>query len=210
MPQDLTKLCFGNIRKTSVQSRAGFVALALTPTHDQEIEHDICKPLPVADSSVDAIQAEDVLEHVPLSVVPKIFDDIFRVLKAGGHFRLSVPDYRSPVLRERSVYDSHGSVVADLRMGGSVRFDGVSAVHTAFKPGGDAHLWFPTYETVMETIIYSTLRKCEKIRWRHYWRNSREWVVSDFESGDMPVMRAPPRDMRADGMPISIIVDFVK
>jgi hypothetical protein len=37
-----------------------------------------------------------------------------------------------------------------------------------------------------------------------------QYFAHTFEEMDMPVMRFPPRDMRANGAPISIIVDFVK
>ncbi len=204
------KFCFGSIRPTSVQRRAGFLGLALKPTHDGEIFHDICQPLPAPPESVRAIQAEDVLEHIPIELVPQIFDNVYDVLVAGGQFRLSVPDYRSPVLKERSAYDADGNVLADLRMGGNIRFDGRSGIDVAFKPGGDAHLWFPTYELMMELVLQSKLRRCSEIRWVHFWRNPKDWVVSEFEGGDMPVMRCPPRDPRANGKPISIIIDFIK
>ena len=73
--------------------------------------------LPYADNSIAKIQAQDVLEHLPFDKVPFVLDEIYRVLKPGGIFRLSVPDYRSPVHKRRSVYDWRGRVTGDLSDG---------------------------------------------------------------------------------------------
>ena len=53
--------------------------------------------------------------------------------KPGGIFRLSVPDYRSPVQKRRSVYDWRGRVTGDLLMGAEPWFDDIS---------GDARMRF--------------------------------------------------------------------
>src|ERR1700760_93886 len=74
-----------------------FVGLALQPTHDREIAHDLLTRLPFEGASIAKVQAQDVLEHLPFERVPFVLDEIFRVLRPGGVFRLSVPDYRSPV-----------------------------------------------------------------------------------------------------------------
>ena len=82
-----------------------FIGLALEPAHEREIQHDLTAALPYDDDSIAKIQAQDVLEHLPFENVPFVLDEIYRVLKPGGIFRLSVPDYRSPVHNRRSLYD---------------------------------------------------------------------------------------------------------
>src|ERR1700742_4819396 len=42
--------------------------------------------------SIDEIYASHVLEHVPGADVPKTLSGIYRVLKTGGRFLVSVPD----------------------------------------------------------------------------------------------------------------------
>ena len=63
----------------------------------------------------------------------------------GGIFRLSVPDYRSPLLRRRSVYDQNGCIIGDMMMGASFHYDVASqSAKAKFTQNGDAHIWFPT------------------------------------------------------------------
>ena len=78
-----------------------FIGLALEPAHAREVRHDLATgPLPFADSSIAKVQAQDVLEHLPFDKLPSsCWTRSYRVLTPGGAFRLSVPDYRSPVLK---------------------------------------------------------------------------------------------------------------
>lgn len=208
---DARQLYLGSLPKQSSQYAEGFVGVCLDPKHDREIQHDLASPLPLSDSVIEQIQAEDVLEHIDLDCVPSLLSEIWRVLTPRGRFRLSVPDYRSPVLKARSVYDQHGKVICDTLMGGKIKYDPDSAsTSVRFPPGGHTHLWFPTYELVTEAILKSDLRLCRRIDWHHYWRADSDWVARPFDMGVMPVKRCPPVDMRADGKPISIIVDFEK
>jgi len=77
-------------------------------------------------------------------------------------------------------------------------------------PPGDAHLWFPDYGKVCHLILLSDLRKCPTIKFHHGWLDAYDFICEPFEGGIMPVSRTPPVDMRAGGMPISIVVDFIK
>lgn len=188
-----------------------FIGLALEPAHDRELRHDLRQPLNFPDNSAAKIQAQDVLEHLPLDLVPAVLTEVYRVLAPGGVFRLSVPDYRSPLLRKRSVYDSDGNVLADLMMGGSVAYEEHDKAATArFAEDGGAHLWFPTYERVLELVLKSEIRKASDIQFYQYFRNDRDFVVLDIPENEMLVKRSVPRDMRAGGAPVSIVVDFVK
>ncbi|MBA2588526.1 MAG: methyltransferase domain-containing protein, partial [Alphaproteobacteria bacterium] len=104
-------LYFGSLGQHERQFQVpNFIGLALEPAHDREIKHDLTAPLPHADNSIAKIQAQDVLEHLPFDKVPFVLDEIYRVLKPGGVFRLSVPDYRSPPMKRRSIYDGRGRV----------------------------------------------------------------------------------------------------
>lgn len=211
IPED-PYLYFGNLAEQEPHFRIpNFVGLALHPKGPRDIAHDLRNPLPFRDGSIRKIQAQDVLEHLPKDTVPAILDEIFRVLAPGGIFRLSVPDYHSPLLKRRSVYDSEGRVLADLMMATLAVYDRqTGSAKAEFAQNGDAHLWFPTYSQILDLLIRSEIRKCSAIHFHHYFRTDDEYVVEPFTDDEMPVYRCPPRDMRADGKPVSIVADFIK
>lgn len=205
-------LYFGNLTPVERQFSSGkFVGLALEPQHDREIRHDARDPLPVPDSSVVKVQSQDVFEHIEYDKLPPILDDIYRVLAPSGTFRLSLPDYNSPFLLSRCVFDEAGNVLADLRMGGSVRFDKKTKSRTVeFLGNGNAHVWFPTYPQVTDLIASSRLSECSRIEFYHYFESRDRFTCREIPDPELFVMRAPPNDMRAKGAPISLVVDFIK
>jgi SAM-dependent methyltransferase len=206
-------LYFGSIKKGQIQSRrGGFIGLSLRPYHFSEIKCDISNGvLPFASRSISKIQAEDVLEHIDFGDLPKVCNEIFRVLELGGVFRLSVPDYNSIVLKKRSIYDYKGRILADPLTGTSVRYDSkTEKTSVTHRSDGNSHLWFPTKNLVDELIGYSDLKLCSTIKFWHFAISENESVVEKFPDLYMPVFRSPPTDMRANGFPVSIIVDFTK
>lgn len=205
-------LYFGHLIQNEPQFHSGeFIGLSLAPRHDREIKHDLYEPLPVKDGTVSKIQSQDVFEHLEYETLPDLLNEVFRALCLGGIFRLSVPDYRSPVLTARSVYDVAGNVIADIVMGNTPKPNkdrtGIAVENVG---GGGAHLWFPTYEKVLELIVRSEIRKSSKIEFHHCFKTKSDFIKNEFKDLGMPVSRRPPVDMRAGGKPISIIVDFVK
>ena len=187
-----------------------FVGLALHPAHDREVAHDATTALPFADSSIAKVQAQDVLEHLPLDKMPFVLDEIYRVLKPGGVFRLSVPDYRSPVLKRRSIYDARGRVTGDLLMGATPYFDDTTGdARVRFSEDGHAHVWFPRYELVTHLILKSEIRKSD-IKFYQCFLDDHTYLCEPIPENEMFVIRSVPNDMRANGAPISIVVDFVK
>ena len=204
-------LYLGNLPVTSPQYKSDlFVGLTLNPIHDKEIKHDCTKLFPLKNNSVIGLQAEDVFEHIEYNKIPEIFNEIYRVLKPDALFRLSLPDYNCPLLRERSVYDCYGNWLCDLAVGGSVYASFNEKTKVTFIPGGDSHVWNPTFENVKKLISFSYLKNCQIIKFFHYWENYTNFVCKPFEQIIMPVQRTPPKDMRANGAPVSIVVDFVK
>ncbi len=205
-------LYYGNLGKTEHQySIPNFMGLALYPSHEREFKHDATLPLAFQDNTITKIQSQDVFEHLEKSTIPFIFDEIYRVLKTDGVFRLSLPDYRSSLLKSRSVYDSHGKVIADLMMGASVSYDEkTTSTQVHFLNDGNAHLWFPTYEEVLELIESSKIKNCRTIKFYQYYKNDNESICENVPDEEMFVMRSLPHDMRASGKPISIIIDFIK
>ena len=204
-------LYFGSLGQHERQFQiANFVGLALEPAHDREIKHDLTGPLPYANDSVAKIQAQDVLEHLPFEKVPFVLDEIYRVLKPGGTFRLSVPDYRSPVQKRRSIYDARGRVIGDLLMGATSYLDQATGdARVRFSEDGEAHIWFPRYELVTHLVLKSELRKA-RIHFYQAFLDDHTYLCEPVPENEMFVQRAVPHDRRAGGAPTSIIADFVK
>jgi SAM-dependent methyltransferase len=202
---------FGSLLPSEEQYKSDlFRGLALSNPHDKDIVHDIRNPLPFQNESIRGFQSQDVFEHVERELVPKIFDEIFRCLVRGGLFRLSLPDYNSPLLRSRSAYDSEGNILGDLALGATLTGIMNGGIDVKFAEDGDAHLWFPTYDQILHLILHSELRKSLSISVHHAWLNRTQFIINYFDQSVMPVQRVPPLDMRAGGKPISIVIDFVK
>jgi SAM-dependent methyltransferase len=204
-------LYFGSLGQHERQFQIpNFTGLALEPAHDRETKHDLAAALPYPAGSIAKIQAQDVLEHLAFDKVPFVLDEIYRVLKPGGIFRLSVPDYRSPVLKRRSIYDARGRVIGDLLMGAASYLDPATGeARVRFSEDGEAHLWFPRYELITHLVLKSELRKAQ-IRFYQGFLDDHTYLCEPVPENEMFVQRAAPHDGRAGGAPISIIADFVK
>jgi SAM-dependent methyltransferase len=159
--------------------------------------------MPICENSVDIYQSEDVFEHIPYEEIPGIFNEIFRVLKSGGLFRLSLPDYRCELLADRTVRNSSGDFVFDP--GGGGKFVGSQVV-----AGG--HLWFPTCENVQALFARSKFSTAGKIDFLHYTNKDGESVLHDIDYSKGFVGRTPDHDnrVRSPRRALSIVVDAFK
>ncbi|PWB89535.1 hypothetical protein C5688_14825 [Methylocystis sp. MitZ-2018] len=205
-------LYFGALGRAERQFQIpNFVGLALSPSHDRELKHNALDALPFLDSSIPKIQSQDVFEHLPFERLPFVLDEVYRVLKPGGVFRLSVPDYRSPLLKRRSIFDDKGRVIGDLMMGASAKYDASNGTtKISLLQDGNAHVWFPRYELILELIVKSNIRKCDEIKFYQCFLDSETVLREPIPEEEMFVIRSLPHDMRSDGMPASIVVDFKK
>ena len=198
----ITKLYAGALSRDLPQFRTH---LGITPfeASTRNINHDLCRPLPIANSSIDIFQSEDVFEHIPYSVLPLIIEEVFRVLKPSGLFRLSVPDYRCPVMLDRSVKNSDGDPIFDP--GGGGRFIDGKVVE-----GG--HLWFPTYETVKALLDQSSFAMSGTSRFLHNIDASGDSVLNPIDYTFGHIQRTPDHDDRARSprQAMSIVVDAIK
>jgi SAM-dependent methyltransferase len=70
--------------------------------------HDLTKPLPWADGSVDACYTSHTVEHMSRDEGARLVREAFRVLKPGGVLRVVVPDLHAFVEHYRS-----GTLAAD-------------------------------------------------------------------------------------------------
>ena len=190
----------GDVPNLPEYTGKGLVGLSLTASDSRHIRHDITKPYPLADGTVDSYQAEDVFEHIEYEKLVDVVDEIHRVLKPGGWFRLSVPDYRCDILRNRSLYDVSGEIAFDPVGGGAFR-DG------RVVDGG--HVWFPTYEKVKQLIESS---KFDDFKFYHYYDENGESVTNEIDYSRGYIMRTPDHDARVQNpyRAMSIVVDMFK
>jgi predicted SAM-dependent methyltransferase len=61
--------------------------------------HDVRKPLPFADNSMEVVYASHLLEHLYCDEAEKLLRECFRVLSPGGVLRLMVPDLQDSILQ---------------------------------------------------------------------------------------------------------------
>ncbi|MGD8777566.1 MAG: methyltransferase domain-containing protein [Ignavibacteria bacterium] len=127
----------------------------------------ITKPMPLQDNCVESYQAEDVFEHIDYDKLPEVINEIYRVLKPGGYFRLSVPDYGSDVYIERSTKDEKGNVVFDPGGGGT--------------PENSGHLWSPRYDSVKALFDKTKFAEKGKVRFLHYWQMDGKGVTNKID-----------------------------
>jgi SAM-dependent methyltransferase len=159
--------------------------------------------MPIDDNLIDIYQSEDVFEHLPYDSLPSIFNEIFRVLKPGGLFRLSVPDYRSPVYSQRSLRDASGAIVFDPGGGGR---------YVAGKVVDGGHLWFPIIETVKQLFATTAFGGGGVVRYLHYFDPAGSAMTERIDYSLGHIQRTPDHDprTRAPRQPLSIVVDAVK
>jgi len=177
-----------------------FIGLSLKPGNEQHIKHDVEHKIPLPDSCVDVYQSEDVFEHIELNRLPGIINEIYRVLKPNGVFRLSLPDYRCDILYERTIKGVSGELKFDPEGGGAIENGKVIK-------GG--HLWFPRYELVKQIL---GMTEFTDIKFFHYYDEEGIGITNPIDYSIGHVMRTPDHDerVRAPRRPMSIVVDCIK
>ncbi|MER9358561.1 methyltransferase domain-containing protein [Mesorhizobium sp. M0500] len=174
--------------------------IGLTPysPSPRNINHDVTQPMPLREC-IDIYQSEDVFEHVAYEKLPQIFAHIHTVLKPGGLFRMSVPDYRFDVYRDRSVQDGDRFVFDPV--GGGRYENGVVT--------GGGHLWFPTYESVTALAAASPFSKWEVLEGYDPDGNA---IIKPVDESYGRVLRTSYRDPRVASRPrpLSMIMDLWK
>tara|TARA_Y100000590_G_C15552374_1_gene951425 strand:- start:252 stop:902 length:651 start_codon:yes stop_codon:yes gene_type:complete len=182
-----------------------FIGLSLTRSDRYHIKQDITKPVPLKDNTVDIILSEDVMEHIEYSKLKDSINEIYRILKPGGLFRLSMPDYTCDVLINRSLLNEKGEVYHDPTCG---KWDNINK---CVVPGG--HVWFPNYKKVKK-LLESTRFENGKIKYLHYYDNdnNNKPVTHKIDYSKGHIHRTPDTDQRVQNpyRPMSIVVDCYK
>jgi len=177
------------------------IGLSISKTNDNHIQHDITNAHNIKDNSVDIYQAEDVFEHIEYDRLKFVIKDIYRILKPNGLFRLSVPDYRCDILRERSVKDDAGNIIFDSYGGGNYS-EQLGVIN-----GG--HLWFPTFEKINELLKNVSF---SKIDWFHYYDEEGIPHMKSIDYTKGYIHRTPDHIESVSNpyRPLSIVVDCYK
>jgi SAM-dependent methyltransferase len=162
--------------------------LSPLPGSSRTICHDLRDPMPIPDACVTLYQAEDVLEHIAYETLPAVIREIHRVLRPGGLFRLSVPDYRFDVYANRCWRDEAGQIIFDPGGGGGF-CDGQVV------EGG--HLWFPVFETVAALLADSLFATQGQVSFLHYTRPDGSSVLDPIDHAQGRILRTPDHDPRS-------------
>ena len=193
MPDNRPKL---NIKK--------FIGLSLTNSNENHIKHDVRNNIPLDDNTVDIIQSEDVMEHIEYNLLKDVINEMYRVLKKDGLFRLSMPDYNCDVLDNRSKKDKNNEIYFDPGGGGKYDVESKKVIN-----GG--HVWFPKYNLV-ENLLDSTNFEKHNIKFLHYYDEFNEPVMKDIDYSLGYIARTPDNDIRVKNpkRPMSIVIDCYK
>lgn len=199
---DPIRLYAGKLRRGLPQYPTHFGITPFFPSL-RNIDHDVTAPMPLGDSTVASYQSEDVFEHVPTEKIVGMFDEIHRVLKPGGLFRLSLPDYGNPMYRDRTVLNASGELLYDP--GGGGRLENGKVV-------GGGHVWFPTYDNVLALFAKSRFATNGTVRVLHANLPSGEHLMEAIDYRLGYVQRTPDNDDRAANprRPLSLVIDATK
>lgn len=190
------KLYAGNIPEK--KKYEDWIGLSLYTDDKKHIVQDITNKLPFTDESIDIFQSEDVFEHIDYQRLRSVINEIHRVLKKEGMFRLSMPDYGCDVLRMRSVLNEKEEIVFDPEGGGTID-----------NPG---HRWFPKFDTVKKLLETTKFNETSTIKYLHYYKPNGTPVINEIDHTIAKVDRTPDFDKRVQNphRPMSIVIDIIK
>ena len=196
--------CGDKEKNRKIETNKKFIGLSLSQDNDNHIRFDITNKMNLKNNSVDIVQSEDVMEHIEYSQLKDIINEIYRVLKPNGIFRLSMPDYECDLLRKRSYYNSQYELVFDYHGGGDYDFANKKVIN-----GG--HVWFPTYSSV-KSLLESTNFSNDKINFLHYYDENKKPITNKIDYTLGWIDRTPDHDERVQNpyRPMSIIIDCYK
>jgi SAM-dependent methyltransferase len=199
LSQGVNKIYAGRITRS--EQFEGYFGLNPFIRQKNHIVHDIQHPMPIPDNTISVYQSEDVFEHVPYDSLVEVLNEIYRTLKPNGLFRLSLPDYRFDVYKNRSLKKDNGEIYFDPGGGGEFKDNQIIA-------GG--HLWFPTYENVLD-LINRTNFESTKVNFLHY-NTDRESITKKIDYSLGFIVRTPDHDSRSQSpyRAMSIVVDLRK
>lgn len=197
---DLSKelvLYAGDIADNVHMSNPDLYGLSIVKADSKHILHDITNQYPLPDNCISSYQAEDVLEHIEFAKLVDVINEIYRILKIDGLFRICLPDYYSAYLRDISMKDDAGNIIFDPTGGGSYGANGVENL---------GHIWFPTY-LLVQNLLEQT--KFDKMDFLCYHTEQGELVKKEIDLSKGYIKRIPK--CGEENRPVySIVVDCYK
>lgn len=163
-----------------------YISVDINCHNDWCVKHDLRRPIPLPDNSVNRILTEDFLEHIHVDDIKRLLQECFRIIKPKGMMRIGVPDYNN--LKDRPY----------LLKGKDERFP--------------KHVTLTHYE-LMKTIIEQSPFS-SNYKFYHYWdREKFIYEKIDYSLGF--IKRTPDNDVRCkkSGCELqitSIVVDIFK
>ena len=108
-----------NEERRNINKKNNFIGISNKLENLYHIKHDICKEnIDLQDNTVTIFQAEDTLQYIEFENIEKIINEIYRLLKPGGLFRLSLPDYNFDIYNRRTLKNEEGKIIFDSGGGG--------------------------------------------------------------------------------------------
>jgi predicted SAM-dependent methyltransferase len=104
--------------------RSGWVNIDAVAEVKPDLVHDLHKPLPFPDSSVDQILAQDILEHFTKEDVQKLIAEISRVLDVHGKLEVRVPNIDDIITRFADFPETRNEFLY-----GTTEFTGIFGAH---------------------------------------------------------------------------------
>lgn len=144
----------------------GYVSVDAGPPAEFVVSHDLTRPIPLADGTVDRFLSEHFLEHLDREAIAFVLAECHRLLRPGGLARLAVPDYQHP--RNRFC----------LALGRD--------------PRRDNHRTLTTFALCRDLVATSPFRTGE---FHQYWDGDR-FVHGPIDYGLGYVRRTPENDVR--------------
>ncbi len=208
--QEYSRMCFerldlskdlmlyaGDIADNVHMSDPNLFGLSIVKADSKHILHDITNRYPLPDESIFSYQAEDVLEHIEFEKLVDVINEIYRILKKNGLFRICLPDYYSAYLKDISMRDGAGNIIFDPTGGGTYGANGVENI---------GHVWFPTY-TIVRNLLERT--NFNKIDFLCYHTEQGELIKKEIDLSKGYIKRIPKAG--EENRPIySIVVDCYK
>jgi SAM-dependent methyltransferase len=187
-----------------ISTGKNFIGVSLSQDNNTHIRHDVTNPFDLDDDMVDIVQSEDVMEHIEYTKLTDSINEIYRILKPGGLFRLSLPSYECDVLYNRSLKDDNGNIVFDSGGGGSYDYVNKKVI-------GGGHVWFPTYTSVRQLLLTTNFKE-HQVNFLHYYDLENKPVINNIDYSLGFISRTPDNDKRVQNprRPMSIVVDCFK
>lgn len=143
-----------------------YVSVELRPQTAYSVAHDLTRPIPLPDATVQRILSEHFIEHLDEPAIVALLAECHRLLRPGGLARFAVPDYAHP--RDRRC----------LALG--------------YDPRRRDHVTLPTRQNLETLVARSPFRTA---RFYQYWQDDR-FIEQPVDYGFGFVQRTPDNDPR--------------